>query len=161
MSTTTAPVETVGFTVAAPTKEERIKKAFGKAMKKYNPPTPPLGGPSGWRPPGGGAGPVAGGGGQPAAPNQDVRPHRSPPATFHGDRALADNFLDELKLYFHLNWAVPAYQSYITRATFALTYIKGEQVAGWVQDFCTNFHTLAPPTNTELSVYHNISDPLS
>src|SRR5260370_24499206 len=36
MSTTTAPVETIGFMAAAPTKEERIKKAFGKAMKKYD-----------------------------------------------------------------------------------------------------------------------------
>ncbi len=156
MSTTTAPVETVGFTVATPSKEECIKQAFGKAMKKYDPPEQKLGGPSGWGPPGGGGGPPGEGGGspggggglpggppggaapaaggarQPATPNQDVRPHGSPPATFHGDRALADNFLDELKLYFRLNWAVPAYQSHITRATFALTYIKGEQVAGWV-----------------------------
>src|SRR5258707_8395580 len=62
MSTTTAPVETVGFTVAAPTKEEHVKKAFGKAMKKYDPPTPPSGGPSRWGPPGGGGGPPAGGG---------------------------------------------------------------------------------------------------
>src|SRR5258708_555527 len=43
MSTTTA-VETVGFTTAAPTRDERVKKAFGKAMKKYDPPTPPPGG---------------------------------------------------------------------------------------------------------------------
>src|SRR5258708_39918723 len=62
MSMTTAPVETVGFTVAAPTKEERVKKAFGKAMKKYDPPTPPAGGPYGWGPLGGGGGPPAGGG---------------------------------------------------------------------------------------------------
>src|SRR5260221_8577985 len=34
MSTVTAPVETIGFTVAAPTQEECIKKAFGRAMKK-------------------------------------------------------------------------------------------------------------------------------
>src|SRR5258708_4683090 len=167
MSTTTAPVETVGFTVAAPTKEEHVKKAFGKAMKKYDPPNPPPGGPSRWGPPGGGGGPpgggppgggppgggggspggaapIAGGAGQPAAPNPDVRPHGSPPATFHGDRALADNFLDELKLYFRLNWAVPMYQSSITRATFALTYIKGEQVAGWVRDFGKFLDTLDP-----------------
>src|SRR5260370_30624542 len=38
MSTTTAPTETVGFTVATPSKEECVKKAFGKAMKKYDPP---------------------------------------------------------------------------------------------------------------------------
>src|SRR5258707_12574329 len=136
MSTVTAPVETVGFTVTAPTaptQEQRVKKAFGKAMKKYDPPTPPPGGPSGWGPPGGGGGPPGGGGGlpggaapaaggagQPVGPNQDVRPHGSPPATFHGDRALADNFLDELKLYFRLNLSVPSYQSHITRPTFAL-----------------------------------------
>ncbi len=152
MSTTTALTETIGFTVVAPNKEEHIKKAFGKAMKKYDLPGQPPGGPSGWGLPGGGGGlpgggggppgggggspggaaPTAGGAGQLATPNPDVRPHGSPPATFHGDRALADNFLDELKLYFRLNWVVPAYQSHITRATFALTYIKGEQVAGWV-----------------------------
>src|SRR5258707_10725086 len=160
MSTTMAPTETVGFTVVTPSKEERIKQALGRAMKKYDPPRqkpggpsgggggPPRGGgalpgrgglPGGGTPPGGGgggppggAGPPLGGAGQPATPNPDVRPHGSPPATFHGDRALANNFLDELKLYFRLNWAVPAYQSDITRATFALTYIKGEQVAGCV-----------------------------
>src|SRR5258707_5482391 len=127
MSTVTVPTETVGFTATMPTQEQRVAKAFGKAMKKYDPPKPPSGGPSGWGPPGGGSGPpgggtpgspggggppggappAAGGAGQPVPP--DVRPHGSPPATFHGDRALADNFLDELKLYFRLNWAVPAY----------------------------------------------------
>src|SRR5260370_4547057 len=61
MSTTTAPTETVGFTTVAPTKEECVRKAFRKAMKKYDPPTPPAGGPSGWGPPGGG-GPPRGGG---------------------------------------------------------------------------------------------------
>src|SRR5258708_4054942 len=88
MSTVTAPVETVGFMVTAPTaptQEQRVKKAFGKAMKKYNPPTPPPRGPSGWGPPGGGerppgggggspggAAPATGGAGQPRAPNQDI-----------------------------------------------------------------------------------------
>src|SRR5258707_9113255 len=103
MSTTTAPVETVGFMVTAPTQEECVKKAFGKAMKKYDPLGQPPGGPSGWGPPGGGGGPpgrgggppggggglpggaapAAGGAGLPAAPNPDVRPHGSLPATFH------------------------------------------------------------------------------
>src|SRR5713226_5042969 len=117
MSTTTAPTETVGFTTTAPTQEQRVMKAFGKAMKKYDPPKPPPRGPSGWGPPGGGPGlpgggggsgppggggspgaatPPAGAAGQPAPLPQDIRPHGSPPATFHRDRALADNFLDEL-----------------------------------------------------------------
>ncbi len=168
MSTTTAPTETVGFTAAAPGKEECIKKAFGKAMKKYDPPGPPPGGPSGGRLPGGGGGPPGGGGGlpggapggagQPATPNLDVRPHGSPPATFHRDRALADNFLDKLKLYFHLNWVVPAYQSHITRATFALTYIKGEQVARWVRDFGKFLDTLDPIYNNGIIVWEHFLD---
>src|SRR5260370_15037981 len=109
MSTTIAPTETVGFTVVTPSKEEHVKKAFGKAMKKYDPPGQPPGGPSGWGPPGGG-GPSGGGGGlpgggggppggggrsprgaaptpggarQPAPPSHGVRPHASPPPTFH------------------------------------------------------------------------------
>src|SRR5258708_11404753 len=171
MSTVTAPVETVGFTATASTQEQHVKKAFGKAMKKYDLPTPPPGGPSGWGPPGGGGGPPGGGGGslggaapaaggagQPATPNQDVRPHGSPPATFHGDRALAGNFLDELKLYFHLNWSVPTYQSHITRATFALTYIKGEQVAGWVRDFGEFLDTLDPQYNDGPIVWEHFLD---
>src|SRR5258708_14142758 len=67
MSTTTAPTETVGFTTTAPTQEQRVTRAFGKIMKKYDPPKPPPGGPSGSGPPGGGGGPGSpGGGGAPA-----------------------------------------------------------------------------------------------
>ncbi len=116
------------------------------------------GSPGGGGGPPGGAAPAAGGAGQPATPNPDVRPHSSPPATFHGDRALADNFLDELKLYFHLNWAVPAYQSHITQATFALTYIKGEQVAGWVRDFGEFLDTLDPQYDDGVIVWEHFLD---
>ncbi len=174
--------ETVGFTVVALTKEQRVKQAFGKAMKKYplqGPPGgggpsgggPPGGGPSSGGPPGGGlsgggppgggpsgggppgGGPPGGGGGSPGgappalpapAPNADVRPIGSPPSIYHGDRALANNFLDELNLYFQVNWAVPNYQSMITRAAFTLTYIKGEEVAGWVRDFGEFLRNLNP-----------------
>src|SRR5258708_17551537 len=179
MSTTTAPTETVGFTTTAPTQEQRVTRAFGKAMKKYDPPKPPPGNPSGSGPPGGGGGPPgpprggggspgppggggspggAAGAGQPDLPPQDIRPHASPPATFHGDTALADNFPDELKLYFRLNWAVPAYQSYITKATYALTYIKGEQVAGWVRDFGEFLDTLDPQYDDGPIVWEHFLD---
>ncbi len=136
MSTTTAPTEMVAFMVAAPTKEEQVTKAFGKAMKKYPPPLGGGGPPGQGGPPGGGGSP-----GGAAAPrqapvaNMDVRPIGSPPSIFHRDRALADNFLDELNLYFQVNWVVPNYQSSITQAAFTLTYIKGKEVAGWVRDF--------------------------
>src|SRR5258708_2242904 len=39
MSTMTAPTEMVAFTMMAPTKEERIAKALGRAMKKYPSPS--------------------------------------------------------------------------------------------------------------------------
>src|SRR5258708_7198580 len=181
MSTIMAPVETIGFTVATPSKEECVKQAFGKAMKKYDPPGQKPGEPSGGgggpqgggggspgggggSPGGGGggppgrAGPPTGGAGQLAAPNPDIRPHGSPPATFHGDRALANNFLDKLKLYFCLNWAVPAYQSHITQATFALTYIKGERVAGWVRDFGKFLDTLDPIYDNGIIVWEHFLD---
>src|SRR5258707_11669435 len=189
-STNRVPRKRIRFKAPAPTKDERVKRAFGKAMKKYDPPNP-TGGPSGWGPPGGGAPPGGGtpggnpseggppggdppaggppgggppiggpaaGAGQPGAPNPDVRPHGSPPEVFHGDRALADNFLDELKLYFRLNWAVPTYQSHITRATYALTYIKGEQVAGWVRDFGEFLDTLDPQYDDGPIVWEHFLD---
>ncbi len=55
-----APTEMVALTKAAPTKEEQVMKAFGKAMKKYPPPSQPPGGggnPGGGGPPGGGGSP--------------------------------------------------------------------------------------------------------
>src|SRR5258707_9712591 len=126
--------KTVEFTTVAPTKEEQVKKAFGKAMKKYPSQQPPSGGggppgrgglPGGGGPAGGGGSPGGGSpggegllaGAAPAVPtlapaaNPDIRPISSPPSIFHWDTALANNFLDELKLYFQVNWAVPNYQS--------------------------------------------------
>src|SRR5258708_14560694 len=58
--------KTVEFTTVAPTKEEQVKKAFGKAMKKYPSQQPPSGGggpPGRGGLPGGGG--LAGGGGSP------------------------------------------------------------------------------------------------
>ncbi len=167
--TTMAPTEMVGFMVVAPTQEEHIKKAFGKAMKKYNlpyQPPPGGGGPPGGGEPSGGGFPRGGGspvGGAPAVrqpliANQDNRPIGSPPSTFHSNRALANNFLDKIKLYFHLNWACPSYQSAITQATFTLTYIKGEQVAGWVRDFGEFLDNLDPTNDDGPIVWDHFLD---
>ncbi len=168
MSTTTAPVEMVAFIVAAPTKKEWVTKAFGKAMKKYSyqPPNSRGGnpggeGPSRGRGPPGGGGESPGGAGAPAqapAANLDVQPIGSPPSIFHRDRALADNFLDELKLYFQVNWAVPNYQSSITWAVFTLTYIKGEEVAGWVRDFGEFLGSLDPTNDDRPIVWEHFLD---
>ena len=156
MSTTTMLAETVAFTVATPTKEEWVMKAFRKAMKKYNPPYQPPGGggsPGGGRSPGGAAAPR-----QAPVVNADVRPISSPSSIFHRDRALANNFLDKLKLYFQVNWAVPNYQSFITHAAFALMYIKGEEVAGWVRDFGEFLGSLDPTNNDGLIVWEHFID---
>src|SRR5258707_9232300 len=173
MSTTTVLTETVAFTVAIPTKEEWIAKAIGKAMKKSKPPHQmhnggegnPRGGGFGGGPSGGGEPPGGGGspGGaraprQPPAVNMDIRPIGSPPSIFHGDRALADNFLNELNLYFQVNWAVPNYQSYITQAAFTLTYIKGEEVVGWVRGFGEFLHVLDPVNDNGPIVWEHFLD---
>jgi|SRR5713226_4324409 len=102
-------------------------------MKKYPPPSGGGGPPGGGGPLGGGGSPGGVGGQAPAQPpaaNVDIRPIGSPPSIFHGERAFTDNFLNELNLYFQVNWAVPNYQSFITRAAFTLMYIKGEEVVG-------------------------------
>ena len=69
-----------------------------------------------------------------------------------------DNFLDELKLYFQVNWAVPNYQSFITQAAFALMYIKGEEVAGWVRDFGEFLGNLDPANDDGLIVWEHFLD---
>src|SRR5258708_6233385 len=94
----------------------------------------------------------------PAAQIPDVRLHGPPPATYQGDRALADNFLDNLKMYFRLNWAVPAYQSHITRAAYTRTYIKGKQVAAWVRDFGEFLDTLDPQYDDGIIVWEHFLD---
>src|SRR5258708_11495960 len=131
---------------------------------------PPGGrGAPGGQPPGGGGSPGGGGGSpggggaplvpaQPPAANLDIRPIGSPPSIFHGERALADNFLDELNLYFQVNWVVPNYQSFITRAAFALTYIKGDEVAGWVRDFSEFLRTLNPIDDDGPIIWEHFTD---
>ncbi len=155
MSTITAPTETIAFMKAVPTKEEQVTKAFGKAMKKYSPPFQP---PGGGNPGGGGSLGGARALTQALAANIDIWPIGSPPSIFHGDRALVDNFLDKLNLYFQVNWAVPNYQSYITWAAFALTYIKGEEVAEWVRDFGEFLHILDPVNNDGPIVWEHFLD---
>src|SRR5229473_506910 len=85
MSTITAPTETVGFTTTVPTQEQRVARAFGKAMKKYDPPKPPPGNPSGSGPPGGGgSGPPGGGGGPDPPPPGGPDPEGFPGGGFGG-----------------------------------------------------------------------------
>jgi retrotransposon gag protein len=62
-------------------------------------------------------------------------------------RSKADNFIDELKSYFHINRLNAALQSPITKVAFALTLIKGPEVAGWVRDMEEFLDNLDPATD--------------
>jgi hypothetical protein len=93
-------------------------------------------------PPGGGGGPPEGGGtpiggGPPARGNlsgagqqPSYKTWRSLPNHFNGTRSKADDFIDKLKSYFCMNQLNTGLQSPITKAAFALTLIKGPEVAG-------------------------------
>jgi retrotransposon gag protein len=62
-------------------------------------------------------------------------------------RLKADDLIDKLKSYFHVNWLNAALQSLITKAAFALTLIKGPEVAGWVRDMEEFLDNLNPMTD--------------
>ena len=53
---------------------------------------------------------------------------------FYGDRTKANDFINEVKAYLHLNADVVGYNSPFKKATFTLTLIKGESTAQWVRD---------------------------
>ena len=109
---------------------------------------PPGGRESG--PPGGGGPGQPGEGGQPAAAQQpmqvpaDVKAMGSLPQIFNGDRSKADNFIEEVKGYFHLNADVAGYNSPYKKVVFTLMLIKGDKPAQWVQNMGNWFNTLDP-----------------
>jgi hypothetical protein len=63
--------------------------------------------------------------------NQDARLMGSAPTEFDGDRAKADQFINELRHYFRVNTTVPGLQSWIRHVAIALTFIKGPTVDEW------------------------------
>ena len=89
---------------------------------------------------GGGAGPPLGqpapaGQGQAAVPAAaDIKAMGNLPHKFTGNRTKADDFIEEVKAYFHINEDVAEFNSPIKKVAFTLTLIKGDEVAGWVRD---------------------------
>ena len=59
------------------------------------------------------------------------------PAIFTGDRTKVDDFIEEVKAYFHVNQDVAGFNSPIKKVAFTLTLIKGDEVARWVKDMGT------------------------
>ena len=117
---------------------ETIQNTLRSAMRRHTNTGPPPGGSGGGGggPPGGGA---PGGGGQPPAQplqaqnpipnNPDVKIMGSLPNKFLGDRAMAEDFIEEVKRYLCLNRDVAGYDSPIKKAAFTLTLIKGKEIA--------------------------------
>ena len=159
MMTTTTTEETTTMITSGfgtiPTQSQRIASAMQKAFQHRKKPETPGGGP-----PGGGGGPPGGGppgGGQPPAnqqpvpPTPDVKAMGSLPQIFNGDRSKVDDFIEEVKGYFHLNTNIPGYNSPYKKVAFTLTLIKGDEPAQWVQNMGNWLDTLN-------SVADNIED---
>jgi hypothetical protein len=66
------------------------------------------------------------------------------PQVFNGDRARADDFIEEVKGYLRLNQDVAGYNSPIKKVAFTLTLIKGPEVAGWTCDIGAWIDTMNP-----------------
>jgi hypothetical protein len=66
------------------------------------------------------------------------------PQVFNGDRARADDFIEEVKGYLRLNQDVAGYNSPIKKVAFTLTLIKGPEVAGWTRDIGAWIDTMDP-----------------
>ena len=107
-------------------------------------------------PPRGGLGPPGGGGSgppgrgqplatqQPVPPAPDVKVMGSLPQIFYGDRSKADNFIEEVKGYVHLNADIAGYNSPYRKVAFTLTLVKGEEMAQWVRNMGNWLNTLDP-----------------
>ena len=120
--------------------------------------------------PGGGGGGSGGGGGRPpppAGPPQPAQGQHVPPAgagdvramgqlprIFSGDRAQADDFIDELKSYLLLNYQVAGFNSPITKVALALTLIKGPEVAGWARDMRLWLESFDPTTQNLPAIWN-------
>jgi len=105
------------------------------------------GGPLGGGPPGGGvpggipAAPLAQ---QPIAPAQGVKAIGVLPQTFDGDRTKAEDFIEEVKSYFHVNYDVAGFNSPMKRMAFTLILIKGPDVAEWTRNMGEVLDALDP-----------------
>ena len=163
MTTTTKETTTATATMSTynstPTQSQRIASAMQQAFQQRKKPGPPRGGSGppggGLGPPRGGLGPPRGGGGppgggqpqaaqQPVPPVPDVKAMGSLPQIFYGDWSKADDFIEEVKGYFHLNADVPGYNLPYKKVAFTLTLVKGEETAQWVRNMGNWLDTLDP-----------------
>ena len=140
--TTTTTEETIAVTTSLSgdmmAQSQRLASAMQRAFQQRKKPGP-LGGGSG--PPGGGQPQNVQ---QPVPPTPDVKAMGSLPQIFNGDQSKADDFIEEVKGYFHLNTDIARYNSPYKMVAFTLMLIKGEELAQWVQNMGNWLDTLDP-----------------
>ena len=145
----TATMATYDTTASTQSQSQRIASAMQQAFQQKKKLGPPSGG-GGSGPPGGGGGSGPPGGGQPPAVQQpvplasDIKAMGSLPQIFYGDRSKADNFIKEVKGYFHLNADVAGYNLPYKKVAFTLTLVKGEETAQWVRNMGNWLDTIDP-----------------
>ena len=107
------------------------------------------GGPPGSGPPGGGPPGGAGPGADliPVAIAGDVKTMGSLPQIFTGDCTRANDFIEEVRGYLHLNQDVAGFNSPLKKVSLTLTLIKGPEVVGWVWDIGRWINQLDPAIN--------------
>ena len=66
---------------------------------------------------------------------------------FTGDRSLAEDFIEEVKGFLHLNQDIARYNSPIKKVAFMLTLIKGPTIAGWAHNVGNWLDTLNSTVN--------------
>jgi hypothetical protein len=84
---------------------------------------------------------------QPVAPAGNVKMMGQLPQIFTGDCSKADNFIEEVKGYLHLNQDVAGFDLPIKKIAFPLTLIKGPDTAGWTRDMGNFLDGLRPADN--------------
>ena len=150
-------------TSSAPATAQSIQASLHTALRRHGaPPTSSRGG--GGSSGGGGGGGGGGGsgrGGPPAVAPQgvvpaanDVKAIGSLPQIFAGDRLQADNFIEEVKGYLHLNHDVAGFNSPIKKVAFILTLLKGDKVAMWAQDMGNWIDGLNPAQDNVPAVWN-------
>ena len=134
----------------APPTAADVQNIFNNALRRQ---------PGGGGPPGGGTGPPGGGppGGGPAplgaVPNAALQPVAvaadakmmgQPPPIFLGDRTKADDFVDQVQGYLHLNHDVTGFNSPIKKIAFMLSHIQGSETNAWKRDMGNMLDGLNP-----------------
>jgi hypothetical protein len=69
------------------------------------------------------------------------------PQIFMGNCSKADNFIEEVKGYLHLNQDMAGFDSPIKKIAFTLMLIKGEDTVGWTRDMGDFLDGLTPTDN--------------